>query len=49
MNRLQELSFAEIARRTGISQTQVKRLVADAIVQCSAALRRHLGNDEFGA
>lgn len=40
MNRIHELSFAEISRRTGISQTQVKRLVADAIVECNEALER---------
>jgi len=42
MNRVHELSFAEIARRTGMSQTQVKRLVADAIVQCNEVLERAL-------
>jgi RNA polymerase sigma-70 factor (ECF subfamily) len=42
MNRIHGLSFAEISRRTGISQTQVKRLAADAIARCNEALRRAL-------
>lgn len=40
MNRLHGLSFAEISRRTGISQTQVKRLVAWALTDCKRALRK---------
>ncbi len=46
MNRIHGLSFAEISRRTGRSQTQVKRLVADAILECNAALNRALPGDK---
>jgi RNA polymerase sigma factor (sigma-70 family) len=46
MHRIHELSFAEISRRTGISQTHVKRLVADAIVECNDALRRTFRSEE---
>lgn len=40
LNRLHGLSYAEISRRTGISQTQVKRLVAWALTDCKRALRK---------
>ncbi len=37
MSRIDGLSYAEIARRTGISQTHVKRLIAQAIFECKRA------------
>lgn len=45
LNRLHGLSYAEIARRTGISQTHVKRLVAQALFDCKHRLNegRHGG------
>lgn len=43
LNRIHGLSYAEIARRTGVSQTHVKRLIAEAVVKCHAALRRAEG------
>lgn len=39
MNRIHGLSYAEIARRKGFSQTLAKMLVAEALVQCERALR----------
>jgi RNA polymerase sigma-70 factor (ECF subfamily) len=38
LNRLHGLSYAEISRRTGVSQTHVKRLVAHALTDCKQAL-----------
>ena len=40
MNRIHGLSYAEIARRVGLSQTEVKRRVARAVVACQEALDR---------
>ncbi len=39
LNRMHGLSYAEISRRTGVSQTQVKRLVAEALMVCKKSLR----------
>jgi RNA polymerase sigma-70 factor (ECF subfamily) len=39
MHRINGLSYAEIARRKGLSQTMVKTLVAQALVICERALR----------
>jgi RNA polymerase sigma-70 factor (ECF subfamily) len=39
LHRIHDLSYAEIARQTGMSQTQVKRLVALALLACERALR----------
>lgn len=39
MSKLQGLSFAEISRRTGVPQTTVKRLVAQALAECADALK----------
>lgn len=39
MNRIHELSFAEIARRTSIPESTVKRLVGVALIACERALR----------
>lgn len=49
MNRIHGLSFAEISRRTGMSQTQVKRLAADAIAACNDALLRAFPDWKDGA
>jgi RNA polymerase sigma factor (sigma-70 family) len=38
MNRIHDLSYAEIARRKGCSATQVKSLVARALVACHRAV-----------
>lgn len=38
LNRIHHISYAEIARRTQLSQTEVKRQVARALATCSAAL-----------
>ena len=38
LNRIEGLSFAEIARRTGLSQTAVKKHVARAMIDLDAAL-----------
>jgi RNA polymerase sigma factor (sigma-70 family) len=48
LNRIHELSYAEIARRKGISQTQAKRLVALALVACQRALRKADTADKKG-
>ncbi len=40
LNRIHNLSYAEIARRTGMSQTEIKRQVAYALVECDEALER---------
>lgn len=40
LNRIHELSHAEIARRKRISETQSKRLVALAMVLCERALKK---------
>jgi RNA polymerase sigma-70 factor (ECF subfamily) len=39
LHRFEELSYVEIARRLGVSQTQAKRLVSEAILACARALR----------
>jgi RNA polymerase sigma-70 factor (ECF subfamily) len=39
LHRLEDLSYVEIARRLGVSQTSAKRLVADALLVCTRALR----------
>lgn len=39
MHRIDELSYVEIARRLGVSQTEAKRLVAKALVACLQASR----------
>lgn len=39
LNRIHELSYAEISRRLRLPQTTVKRLVAAAIVDCENSLR----------
>lgn len=41
LNRIHELSYAEISRRLRMPQTTVKRLVAGAIVECEKSLRAH--------
>ena len=46
MSRQDELSSAEIARRTGLSQTQVKRLLGEAIVRCRAFVENPDGGGE---
>ena len=38
LNRIEGLSFAEVARRTGLSQTAVKKHVARAMIDLDAAL-----------
>lgn len=42
MSRQDELSSAEIARRLGLSPTQVKRLMAQAIAHCRAVVEAEL-------
>lgn len=44
--RVDGLSYAEVARRTMMSETNVKRLVVRAIVECQAALRQADGEGE---
>ncbi len=39
LHRIHGLSYAKISRQTGISQTQVKRLIAESLAECSEALR----------
>lgn len=39
LHRIEELSYVEIARRLGVSQTLAKRLVTEAILICARALR----------
>lgn len=39
LHRFEELSYVEIARRLGVSQTHAKRLVSEAILICGRALR----------
>jgi RNA polymerase sigma factor (sigma-70 family) len=46
MNRIHELSFAEIARRLKMPQTTVKRHVSAAVVDCMRALRDRGFKDE---
>lgn len=41
LNRIHELSCAEISRRLRIPETTVKRLIATAIVECEGSLRAH--------
>ena len=41
LNRIHELSYAEISRRLRMPETTVKRLVAAAIVECERSLRAH--------
>ncbi|AQQ69063.1 hypothetical protein Mag101_16570 [Microbulbifer agarilyticus] len=43
MNRVDGLSYAEIARREGLSATVVKKHVAKALAGCQEALRAHGG------
>ena len=40
LNRIHELSFAEIERRTGIPESTVKYHVVHATIECERALRR---------
>lgn len=40
LHRFEESSYVEIARHIGVSQTEAKRLVADAVLTCTQALRR---------
>jgi RNA polymerase sigma-70 factor (ECF subfamily) len=44
MNRIHGLSYAEIARQKGCSQTLVKTVVARALVACERALREADGD-----
>lgn len=44
MNRIHGLSYAEIARQKGCSQTLVKKVVARALVACERALREADGD-----
>ncbi|WP_295800827.1 RNA polymerase sigma factor [uncultured Microbulbifer sp.] len=44
MNRVDGLSYAEIARREGLSATVVKKHVAKALAGCQEALRVHGGD-----
>jgi RNA polymerase sigma factor (sigma-70 family) len=46
MNRIHELSFAEISRQLRIPETTVKRHVAEALVECMRALRERGYKDE---
>jgi RNA polymerase sigma factor (sigma-70 family) len=49
LNRIHELSHAEISRRKRISETQSKRLVALAMIICERALKkaeRHRGREQ---
>jgi RNA polymerase sigma factor (sigma-70 family) len=39
MNRIHELSFVEISRRTGMAETTVKRYVCQAVIECERAVR----------
>jgi RNA polymerase sigma-70 factor (ECF subfamily) len=41
LNRIHELTYAEISRRLRMPETTVKRLVAAAIVECERSLRAH--------
>jgi len=41
LNRIHELSYAEISRRLRMPETTVKRLVAAAIAECERSLRTH--------
>ena len=43
LNRIHHLSYAEISRRTGISQTEAKRQVAKAVAACSKAIEQAQG------
>ena len=40
LHRFEELSYVEVARRLGVSQTEAKRLVARALVACTRASRQ---------
>lgn len=44
MNRVDGLSYAEIARREGLSETVVKKHVAKALAACQAELRANGGD-----
>jgi RNA polymerase sigma factor (sigma-70 family) len=46
MNRIHELSFAEISRRMNMPETTVKRHVSAAVVECMRALRERGLKDE---
>jgi RNA polymerase sigma-70 factor (ECF subfamily) len=41
MNRIEGLSYAEIARREQLSETVVRKHVAKALLGCQGALRQH--------
>ena len=41
LNRIHELSYADISRQLAMPETTVKRLVAAAIVDCEKSLRAH--------
>ncbi|MGD9724728.1 MAG: RNA polymerase sigma factor [Pirellulales bacterium] len=43
LHRIEELSYAEISVRLGVSQTTVKRLVGEAVLWCLRALREAEG------
>ncbi|TQV87028.1 RNA polymerase sigma factor [Aliikangiella coralliicola] len=40
LNRFHQISYAEISRRTGMSQTEIKRQVASALAMCSEAIEK---------
>lgn len=46
MNRIDGLSYAEVARRSGMSETNVKRLVVKAVIECQRALRAADGSND---
>jgi RNA polymerase sigma factor (sigma-70 family) len=39
LHRIEELSYVEVAKRLGVSETSAKRLVAQALLACDRALR----------
>lgn len=47
-NRLENLSYAEIARRTGVSQSGVRKIVEEALAVCQAALKDRKNVDYRG-
>jgi len=45
LHRIEELSYVDVARRMGVSQTTAKRLVCEAILICHRAVRVATGED----
>jgi RNA polymerase sigma factor (sigma-70 family) len=47
LHRIEELSYVDVARRMGVSQTTAKRLVAEAILICHRAVSAATGEDQI--